>query len=441
MIFYRSIKYLGRYRLEYIIPSIMPSATPRLLLLMPDRKQTGSYQWCYAQDKDSTKDTSKTLPVATPKAIVESLNKTSVTPVLVLPAKTVIMRSTSINSAQRKHISKTVPWLFEEDLPVPVEQLHFAHAVPGASSVDIVAVPKLALQEHLDTLSASGLDPKYVVAAAHLLPRKKDAWHCYYDGELLSISTSANTHYLCDSVSATTMLGLLTKQYEPKQIHVWVTETELLTPVKALFKRIQPKPKYSATLFLNQFRGTHEHWPINLLQGAFRAKIVWETIWKNSRLCAASIAILATLYTASSVADYRTLLRDSQRLNTDISTLGQSVYPDTTFDTHEGMRSTVEKELLSLTEGVSERKRSQFSVWLNHVGHSLQVSTGIVLRTLNYNQRKNNMHIEFQTPNYEAIESIRDALKKRGIESFIKSSAAKGGIVQTRMECTLSAPL
>lgn len=419
----------------------MPSATPRLLLLMPDRKQTGSYQWRYIQDEDSTKDTSKTLPVATPQAIAESLNKASVIPVLVLPAKTVIMRSTSINSAQRKHIGKTVPWLFEEDLPVPIEQLHFAHAVPGTSSVDIVAVPKLALQDHLDILGASGLDPKYVVAAAHLLPHKKDTWHCYYDGELLSISTSANKHYLCNSVSATTMLGLLTKQHEPKQIHVWVTETELLTPVKAFFKRIQPKPKYSTTLFLNQFHGTHEHWPINVLQGAFRAKIAWGAVWQNCRLGVASIALLATLYTASSIADYRTLLHDSQRLNADINTLGQGVYPDTTFDTHESMRATAEKELLSLTEGVSERKRSQFSVWLNHIGHSLQVSTGIVLRTLNYNQRKSNVHIEFQTPNYEAIESIRDALKKRGIESYVKSSAAKGGVVQTRMECTLGAPL
>lgn len=404
------------------------------LLLMPVLEDAESYQWFYPKKHRNL--IKNTPPVATLQAIAETLQGESLNPILVLPAKDVIIRSIELSGAERKHIKQTLPWKFEEDLPVRVEQLHFAHSKSYTSVLHVVATPKLLLREHLEALSAVGMKPLHVIAAPHLLAHTPKTWQCYYDGHTLSISTSDKEYYLCDQITAPTMFGALQQHKQPERICVWNTDTQLQKSVIKLFKRVKPNPEYSDTPLLCQFNGNTHDWPVNLLQGEFGTKISWQSLWQEWQKAVAAIVLMALMYTASSFTDYRFLRNDNLRLNKTIDALEQDIYPGQGFGSHDELRVAIEDEIKKLSGKSEQLKNSQFSQWMERVGAGLRGgNSDIALRMANYDNQKGTMRIEFHTNDYETVENIRDQLKQQGIISEIRSSAAKNKVIQTRLEC------
>lgn len=405
---------------------------------MPDLDREGHYWWSYAGDADRTSD--KTSTPLDP--IAQTLVGKKPTVVLVLPDSMSIIRAAQVKQNQQQHLRQTLPWLFEEELPIRVDEWHFSYQLRNRSSAVVVAVNKSAFTQQIENLRDFGFDPTYATPAAHLLAEKKGVLNCCYGNPWIGLSISAAEHHVCNQMTLSKLLALLRTQHDIQKISVWACAPGLIEEANKVFKKARTKLKieYHETPLLDGYRAPPESLPVNLLQGEFTPKIQWESLWSEWRLAVGSIALLACIYTADGVADYYALLDKQRHLHSSLGTLQRNAYPERAFDSQETFRQTMEDELRSLTGQTGRARQNEFSLWLERIGYGLKVGGDSFLRLANYNGKKNTMRIEFDTKNYEEIESIRDVLKKRGVDSQIINSTAKSGSIRTRMECKLGEP-
>lgn len=91
--------------------------------------------------------------------------------VLALPGRFFTQRVVTFPFADRKRIEKALPFEMEDLVPLPLDALVLDHlplnGTPGTKTAETrvlcMALPKTVLREHLDRLSAAGIDPQAVV--------------------------------------------------------------------------------------------------------------------------------------------------------------------------------------------------------------------------------------------------------------------------------------
>ena len=407
--------------------------TENLLLLMPSKKQAGAYQWWRVTSKKNAKDAPTT---GTLQEVASFLQPDTVI-ALVIPIADVTMLNTTVSSAERKYMAQTLPWMFEEQLSVPVTQLHFAYESSRKSDIQVVAIDKTVLNQYLEELQDAGLNATYALSAIHLLPRRTSGvWHCLYEDNLLCISPDSKAHYVCDKTTASTMFKMLKQDAPPKKIYVWGAEVKNKSVASKLLTSFKPTPEYMDASLLCQFRGTPTDWPVNILQGEFGRAVSWKHVWKELQMTVYATVLLALVYTASSYADYRLLRDDNKRLNQIFIAINKDVYPDKQFASPTQLREAIEVELGGYIGKSETLETSQFSKWIDHIGGSMRSQDqNALLRSINYNHKKGTMRIDFSAENFQSVENIRDTLKARGITSEVRSSANKGTSILTRLEC------
>ncbi|MBF0270748.1 MAG: type II secretion system protein GspL [Magnetococcales bacterium] len=146
--------------------------------------------------------------------------------VLVVPGEEVLLTRVVPPKAGQRDLLKAVPYLLEESLSAPVEQLHFAlgqRESDGGLPVAVVALRQL--EEWLEPVRGAGLEPEAVLPAPLLLPLEPGAWSVLLTPEIAWVRTGACAGFGVDAANLAVALGLALSDGvvpPPERLEVWL---------------------------------------------------------------------------------------------------------------------------------------------------------------------------------------------------------------------------
>ena len=167
--------------------------------------------------------------------------------------------------------------------------------------------------------------------------------------------------------------------------------------------------------------------PLNLLQGNYASRLPLARWWGEWRAVAAVFGLAFCLHLVASYTDYHNLKRDNLALRGAVEQSYRKAYP-------RGAVVDAEKQLsrqLSALRGSCDA--SGFVNLMARVGEVIAGHSGTSIATINYSDKSGEMRMNILAADFEAVEQVREAINKTGLEAVMESSSAQGEKVRARL--------
>lgn len=308
--------------------------------------------------------------------------------------------------AEKKMLSKTVPFTLEDELADDIDECHFALGAPVDNAVDVAVVQRTKLQALIDNIKAVGLD----INSMATCPGGADEPFWLQLDETSAALFSGTEQLVLDQRQIPTLreraqriLGL---RQDLVPWAVWQLESDRLD-----------------TIAIDTLRGG-----IDLLQGEFRKGVAWQAAWKAWRApaIAASVLILAMI----AQAWWQVGLLESRNLayRQTIEKTYREAFPKSRVV---NPRRQMAAKLEELEGGVVSSGSNMLSL-LSALSAEEQAAS-LQISGINYEARAGELRIDVLADNFQQVEKIRKALLARGVKAELQNSSAAGNKVRAKL--------
>ena len=341
-----------------------------------------------------------------------------------VPGADVRLCSREIDTQEKKHLDKSLPFMLEEGVLAELEELHFAAKLADKLSVNI-AICSHAKMVQWQSLIAPYPNVTRWLPEPLLLPWKTGEWCLVVEQQQVIARTAAFAGFTIEQA----LLGpaLQGSDNEPEVIILYgqnQAEDSALVP-----ENLQPLIQWrrgdlSAAMMLEKQASNTS---INLLQGDYAMRLPLALWWQQWRSVAAVLAIAFCVQLVATYADYTTLRGEQEALSQAVIDSYRQAYP-------EGAIVDPEKQLNRQLRGLrGSGQTSGFVSLIKRVGEVVTRSAGTQISSINYNDKADELRMNISAEDFEAVESIRTAMNSAGLNAVMESSSAQGERVRARM--------
>ncbi len=355
-----------------------------------------------------------------------ALARRSLTPVFAVPAEEVRLLRLRVAADERKHLARSLPFMLEESLAEDIESLHFASA-PLEGGDYAVAV---CSRRHMDgwaALLASYPGVRHWTPEPLLLPWQPGEWCLVAEGDRVVARTGEVEGFAIERGLVPTLLaGAVAASGEPEAVIVYGADQAgdtALVP-ESLQSRVQWRDgNLYAALMLSDASPPG----LNLLQGDYAPRLPLDRWWRQWRAVAVVFAVAFALQLVATYLDYRGLQRENLALRAAVEESYRKAYP-------QGAVVDAEKQLRRQLEALrGSGQASGFVGLMNRVGEVIAGTPGTTIASINYNDRGNEMRMNIVAADFEAVEQVRAAINRAGLNAEMESSSAQGDQVRARL--------
>jgi type II secretion system protein L len=341
------------------------------------------------------------------------------------PATSFHLQQLAVTPAERRHLTKSLPYLLEEQLADDVEQLHFALAPLDKLRFAVAACKHSDMASWQSVLEL--LPPvQYWVAEPMLLPWREGEWSILIESEQAIVRFDA-----CEGAGIEVeLLPLLLESARvsmgaPRSLVMYGTDqtADLERVPAALQDAVQwRRGGWSAALLVADFAQAQP----NLLQGVYAPRLPLARWWLDWRAVAAALSAVFLLQLVATFADYQSLKSENLALRSAVEQSYRNAYP-------RGAMVDPEKQLrrqLAILRGSDQT--SSFMPLMEKVGAIIQVQSGTSIASINYSE-SGDMRLNIVAKDFEAVEKIRAGINAAGLEAVMESSSAQSDGVRARL--------
>ena len=355
-----------------------------------------------------------------------SLLQRRVKPCFAVPGADVRVLSVQITPAEKKHISKSLPFMLEEQVAADIDNLHFA-SCPLTRERLAVAVCSTAKMNEWQALLADFPGISQWLPEPLLLPWQEGEWCLVFEDDNAVIRVGQCEGFSIErELVEVLLLGVQQEQATPETVIVYgadqAADTALLPA--DLRARVQWRRGnlYSA-LMLSEAGGVN----LNLLQGSFAARLPLGRWWRQWRAVAAVFAAAFVLQLAAAYADYRNLEAQNLALRSAVQDSYRKAYP-------KGAVVDAEKQLRRQLDALrGSGQTSGFVSLMDRVGAVVAGMPGTTIASINYNDKGDEMRMNIVTADFEGVEQLRARINETGLHAQMESSSAQGDRVRARL--------
>jgi general secretion pathway protein L len=348
---------------------------------------------------------------------------------LAVPGADARVTTLTVAPEEKKHLSKSLPFMLEEQVAADVDKLHFAFC-PLENDTFAVAIAAQAKMAEWQTLLADFPGIRQWLPEPLLLPWQAGEWCLVLEGETAIIRVGR-----CDGFSVERNLvdvllqGVLRESGAPQAVIVYgsdqVADTGLL-PAE-LRDRVQwRRGNLCAALLLSDTGELN----LNLLQGDFAPRLPLGRWWRQWRAVAAVFAAVFVLQLVAAYAEYRSLSAQNLALRGTVEQSYRRAFP-------QGAVVDAEKQLRRQLDTLGGSGQSSgFVVLMDRVGGAIAGMPGTTIASINYNDKGNEMRLNIVAADFEGVEQLRSRINEAGLEAIMESSSTQGTRVSARLRVT-----
>lgn len=381
-------------------------------------KQTANnhYTWCQQGSTQGMEGDAKQLVAA-----CQSVQAV----VLLAPAEDVTLTIQPFDVSERKLLAKTIPYALEDELGMDVERLHFALGPIEADQVSVAIVDRALLQHWIDHYAVLEIRLQAVVPEQWLLRWQPAVWTLQIEDSRYIIRY--DRHMGCAFSRDTAAFGLqqLAEQALPESVVVYADPSLQPTVQSILPEAVRDKldwhntTNYWAALALDQPY-------LNLLQQSFSRALPWRRWWQQWRVAAALFFLALVVQWLFNYSDWQILKKDNRQLREQTEQVYRKVIPT-------GQLIDSKRQLQRQVNALKGQSSDGFMVLLDQVAEPLAAIEGLLLRSLNYNEAQAEMLLTVSVPNFKAVEALRVAIERQGLQATMTGSQAEGDRTRARL--------
>jgi type II secretion system protein L len=331
---------------------------------------------------------------------------------------------------EKKHLTRSLPFMLEEQVAADVDRLHFAFCPLDESTV-AVAVAAREKMESWQALLADFPGIAVWLPEPLLLPWQAGEWCVLLEGgnAVVRVGECAGftvERHLLEPVlrSAAGESGL------PETVIVYGLDQAADTA--ALPAEIRELVQWRrgnlcAALLLSEV----PQLKLNLLQGTFAPRLPLAQWWRQWRMVAAVFAAAFALQLVTAYSEYRNLSAQNLALRTAVEQSYRRAFP-------QGAVVDAEKQLRRQLDAMGGTGQgSGFISLFDRVGSAVAGMPGTSIASINYSDKDNEMRLNIVAANFEGVEQLRSRINEAGLQATMESSNTQGNKVSARLKVAL----
>ncbi len=354
--------------------------------------------------------------------------------VAVVPGVDVLVQTLPMPKASWRNLLRALPFLLEEKVASPLENLHFSLGPPLEGGQRPVAVIEAGLMEQwLAVLDEAGIRPDAMVSETLLLPWEARTWTLLQTPERALLRTGSHTGLAMDSHNVPFMLGRaladtdLTTRPDKLVVFNYLPEPLALPlPDGAGVIVEESRPDVDPLAFLA--RNALETGGLNLLQGRFGAQGRWEGLLRPLRLTA--LLLLLWLFVKLGV-----LFVASQRMETQVAALDGRMQ-DIFSQSFPGSRPV--RPEAQMREKVKRLQQEagggqEFLDLLIQTGPPVLAAPGTVVERIHYQEGLLDLYLHVR--DLESLNKLKQTIEAAGrMTVTIRSAVKQGSSVDSHLQ-------
>jgi type II secretion system protein L len=355
--------------------------------------------------------------------------------VLIAPALNTAERIIHFSEKERKHITKAIPFLLEDDLLTEAPDLHFVSDKLSANAIDVVAIDKALLTAWLKKLASVGVKPTHCLPEVKLLLDGAAEWQVFYRHGEFIVKPAQGECVAIEQEHFTLMVELLTENYAklPSSIELIVEDEAGLNVAweyvpAAIQALIEAKTLPYAEMLQDRFSQQAKIW--NLLKGSFAYTQQWLSVLLPWRWVGLVFFIVAVLQITINITEYQQAYAENKRLRAEMEAVFREAIPRGQIVDH---RKQLQNELDTLQRGGGSGDFMQKMQKIGSVFAKHEIQT---FNALNYEQAKNEIRIDLLVMNYDKLQEVITELQQIGLTVDIQNSNAQGELLRARIKVT-----
>jgi type II secretion system protein L len=327
---------------------------------------------------------------------------------------------------EKKHISKSLPFMLEEQVAADVDTLHFAYC-PLDEGDYAVAITALEKMSEWQLLLADFPGIQQWLPEPLLLPWQSGEWCLVLEGDHAIVRVGQCEGFTAEKELVDALLqGVLSEIGSPDAIIVYGLDQEADTQLlpAELRERVQwRRGNLYAALLLSESGEVD----LNLLHGDFAPRLPLALWWRQWRAVAAVLAAAFALQLGASYAEYRSLAAQNHALRSAVQESYRSVFP-------KGAVVDAEKQLRRQLDALGGTGQgSGFVALMERVGGAIAGMPGTTIASINYNDKGDEMRLNIVAADFAGVEKLRSRMNEAGLDAVMESSSTKGNRVSARL--------
>ncbi len=349
---------------------------------------------------------------------------------LLLPSDVLVTRRLQFSKAERKHLSKLLPYQLEDQLVDDVSNIFVALGHIDEDEVSIAYADRTLVTELFTDFDAAQIDIDACLPLGLCLNWAPAQWSIALidnENEQAVVRWAEDQAFGVDlALLAPALEALVSEQGWPEQIAI-IAETETdLDCLRALIPEgfngsIEPQQRN-----VWQALSVPDQPAINLRQGTFARRLPIQRWWREWRTVAYASAAALLVYLGVNWAAYSSYSNDFDRAQVAIREAYRSAVPN-------GALVDAERQLkqqLAKYETVGESGVSLLTM-LQTVGPVLANSNDIALRNLSF--VAGDMRLNLEAKNFQQLEQVRSDLAAKQMQAELLNVSRTGDGQQARL--------
>jgi general secretion pathway protein L len=359
------------------------------------------------------------------EALRAALRERRHTLVFAVPGEEARLMQLAIATEEKRHLAKSLPYMFEEELASDVSELHFAFR-PIDKLDYAVAVCSLQDMESYREQLASYPEIGLWIPEPLLLPWREGEWCLVLEGDRAIVRTGRCGGFSIEREMLPALLTGAAEGAEPGAVVIYGRDQEVDTNMlpASLRDKVQWRDGDLYTALLLADDPSEQ---VNLRQGSYARRLPLGRWWQQWRVAAALFAAALAIHLLASYMDYRQLQQQNIVLRTAVQDSYRKAYP-------RGAVVDAEKQLRRQLDALSgSAVGSSFVSMMGRVGSVVSASEGTSIVSINYSDKVGEMRLNIVASNYSAVERVRSAMVEAGLAAVMESSSAQGEKVRARL--------
>jgi len=348
--------------------------------------------------------------------------------VFLAPAETTLFREVEYDSTERSIFRKTIPYSLEDDLVNDVEDLHFAFSTPENDKVLVTAIAKTSVDQWLGDFNAENLELKKLVPEGQLIPLFDNGWTLLVDGDRWLLRYGIAHAVAIEKDTALIALQLLLDEAEqfPDKLYLFTSSGQYEEVLQLLPELLRGITQWQEKDYWDVIADNYNPSVLlNILQGDYAQRLPylkWVSQWRTPLILLAVVLVVQLL---AGLANQYKLSQENVELRREVESIVRQVIPTGPADPVR-LRRKVSSMQGSTSEG--------FVSLLNQSASLLMRTKGLSIKSLNYNERQNEIRLTIIVDSFKDVETVRASLEESGLEAQMTGSNQDGDKVRAGLK-------
>lgn len=375
-------------------------------------------------------------PVSTAQ---KALSGSDVQVIGLVPACDVLQTHIKVPPGQKRHLQRTLPFLVEEDIATPIEDMHLCASPVSHGEAQVLAASHGTMQSWLKILKANQIEPDWLLVDSAAMGLTSDLeilidsecarFYCQHQplitaelnnmtliADRLLASFGDNQH----PASGTLILSETLNETEKSSAEALATQFEV-EGIELQRQTIQNRFDYQCQQLLRRLQQPASGALINLLSDQYRSTSQRQRkSTPNWKALAATIALCVGLKLVFDLGAGLYLNYQSAQLDDQITTLYQDLFPQDKRIVN--VRVQMQNHLNNRSAATSG---SDFMLLFGHMADAIKNQnnrSGTQIEQLRYNDKTQTLLVDLQVGDIQQLERLKQVIEARNISADILSA-------------------